>query len=758
MNSIENKNQIPKLNLENNCKRSDSFCFPSTLSSFIKPEKTLLKKSTPPMNNHTWSTNHKKTASCSLKHQETTKTDENDTKDESLRIKSSIMNDFSSPNVQISHHILDWGHTHLHHPSSSFLTIQNTQNHTSITIYKPYTTNLQFYPCNHTEITLIAPGETASICFIFSPKSLGLSSGHLILQTSVGGFLIRARGFAIESPHTIQLSQGQSRLLASFDVLTPCDANGTVSVGLLVENDGLEVVTVVRIREIGENFLRTKFVEGLILFPNSVTQVGVVTYSGVNRGGNLRCKLLVETNKSGGPMLEILCGDLAGICSWSRNDGVLDYEDVDRVMGIKVTETTKSDESILRNWQSEATNNKLSVLKTNNKHLTFPIVHVNTHQSKYIHVINPTNHPVIIQLLLNSPETIHNCQTSTQILHPSSFLNSQITPSTYFSFHPSNRCEWKISALIRNNLSGVELVPVRGSGGLPGLVLLNGSNPVNTLKLGHHGFGQRAVVLFAKNTGEDLCVGIVCRELEFVMSGGVVVVPVEIGTSMMLTTCKKSLVLTRFKKFVVVIGCLILMACSCTVSVVIRDGNLSDVCPKPETVKIQQISSPETATEVAVVEAVKPENLTVKTGKDKARRRKKKRGSGSGLGLISQIEVSSSNSSNSTPSSPLSPFLTPKRSQELSTSQYVRDKTPTVPPVKEVEPSAKILGPKARAPGPERKAVKVESLVSDSKYKYNMWDDHLLVLPAIPEDNNFGSLFAMSPQELFTNVTFKKYD
>lgn len=236
LNSGESRNQIPpqtslpKLNLENICKQSDLFCFPSTLSGFftdfhsqeanlsglsqVKQDDTSLEKSTPPMNNNnlTWSTNHGNfhlsngnIVSCSLEYQESVKTKKNNPKEESFRIKSNHVNDFSSPHVQISHHILDWGQKYLHSPSLSFLTIENKQNHSFLNIFEPYSTNLQFYPCNHTEINL-APGEIASLCFIFLPKYLGLSSGHLILQTSSGGFLIRARGFAVESPYTIHQS------------------------------------------------------------------------------------------------------------------------------------------------------------------------------------------------------------------------------------------------------------------------------------------------------------------------------------------------------------------------------------------------------------------------------------------------------------------------------------------------------------------------------------------------------------------------
>lgn len=1041
------QSSISKLNLETICKRSDLFCFPSTLSGFfadfhsseanvsgfsgVKSDETENLGSMEAKNNLSWSSDsgnfrllNGSVVSCSLELKEIDNSDQNDTpsckrssldwktsgvnqKEESVRIKSSPMDDLSSLHVQISHPLLDWGQKYLHFPSLAFLTVENRHNHSVLNVFEPYSTNSQFYPCNYSEIKL-GPGEVASICFVFLPKSLGFSSAHLILQTSSGGFLIQAQGFAIQPPYVIQSSVGlnysssgkwsnivslfnpsdkvlhlkevtalilfssgsisysvkaicsqidhkgssefsvkewlevkigeigqpmiairpqktwtigsnsnepilelefpnrpQANIFASLcgqllngsrdnsdtiileaefggksgfydlktlsislDVLIPCDANGTTSVSLLLQNNGPGLLTVVKIRAIGENSesLRTKYVEGLMLFPLSVTQVAMVTYT-PDSHMNLNCNLVVETNKSDAPELVISCSDIVSLCSrphsYAGYDGVLNYDDaetrssnghVQPPMEMKATETRKADESVLGNWRSQGTENGMSVL--DDDEIIFPLVHVGSHHSKWISVVNPSDQPVVMQLLLNSGEIINECRGSDEILQPSSsytlVLNGHTTPSRYgFSiaanalteayvhphgkavlgpivFRPSSRCAWRSSALVRNNLSGVEWVPLRGSGGLLSLLLLDGSDPVRNLKLKHNlpsSINRSMKVVFAKNTGDlplevdrisvsgtkcgsdgflvdscdgfglkpgesrklvvsyraDFCAAIVRRELELVMAGGMLIVPMEVGLSTpMLTICKRSLIWTRFKKFflaILVSILLISMASSCSFSFTIRGKNLSKSeeyssdCSKPEPETGKEVTS-SLLSKSMVVEASKPENLTVKTGKERARRRKKKRGSGSGVGLTGQFEVLSSHSSNSTPSSPSSPASssTPKRSSELSPNVRARNpfkNSVVVPPQDKPSAPAKTVGPRARAPGAERKAVKPEvGSGSEAPFTYNIWDDHLrlrvpvtgssevvCVMPTIAEDNEFDSLFAMSPQELFKSVT-----
>ena len=48
-------------------------------------------------------------------------------------------------------------------------------------------------------------------------------------------------------------------------------------------------------------------------------------------------------------------------------------------------------------------------------------------------------------------------------------------------FYPSDRCGWSGSALIRNNLSGVEWIPLKGYGGLLSLVLRERSEHVDSV-------------------------------------------------------------------------------------------------------------------------------------------------------------------------------------------------------------------------------------------------------------------------------------
>lgn len=512
---------------------------------------------------------------------------------------------------------------------------------------------------------------------------------------------------------------------------------------------------------------------------------------------------------------------------------------------LKATEMTKADESVLGNWRSQGTQIGMSVL--DDHEIMFPMVHIGDHQSKWIRVVNPSEQPVVMQLLLNSGEIINECHGSDEILQPSSsynlVLNNHMTPMRYgFSiaqnalteayvhphgiavlgpivFHPSNRCTWKSSALVRNNLSGVEWLSLRGLGGSVSLILLDGSDPVHTIELKHNYGKPFMKVLFAKNTGDlplkvngitvsgtkcelhgfavsnskgfalqpgesrriiisyrsDMCAEMVRRDLELTMAGGILVVPIEVSLpTQTLPTCKTLLFWIRFKKLipaVLVSLFLILMVCSCTVSFTIRSGNLckinsADILLKPETMEKVVTSSSSTT---MVVDTSKPESLTVKTGKDKARRRRKKKSSG--LGISGLYEVSSSHSSNSAPPSPLAPALSPlpRRSPELSPSKDVRATSPInhgntsadLPPKEKPCAPTKTHTPSTRVPEAERNAVqREENSGSDDRFKYNIWDYHLQlhrpgssevgsVMPTDFKDNRFSSFFERSPEELF---------
>lgn len=171
-------------------------------------------------------------------------------------------------------------------------------------------------------------------------------------------------------------------------------------------------------------------------------------------------------------------------------------------------ETPEADELVLQNWRSQGTARGMSVLDSHE--VLFPMVEIGTHHPKWISVKNPSHQPVVMQLILNSGEIVDECRDPNELLQPSSSSslvhNKGITPTRYgFSiadnavteayvhpygiatfgpifFHPSSRCWWKSSALIRNNLSGVEWLPLRGFGGSLSLVLFEGSDPVQTIE------------------------------------------------------------------------------------------------------------------------------------------------------------------------------------------------------------------------------------------------------------------------------------
>lgn len=109
----------------------------------------------------------------------------------------------SSPNVAISPSLMEWGPQPLFSPSVSFLTVLNTCNDTVLHVFKPFSTNSQFYAYGFEEM-VVAPHKMVSIAFVFLPRMLGLATGHLVLQTSLGGFLVQVQGEGVESPYRVQ--------------------------------------------------------------------------------------------------------------------------------------------------------------------------------------------------------------------------------------------------------------------------------------------------------------------------------------------------------------------------------------------------------------------------------------------------------------------------------------------------------------------------------------------------------------------------
>ncbi|KAL2595623.1 hypothetical protein AAZX31_11G056300 [Glycine max] len=723
----------PHNSYENVCPKSHSFCFPSILSGFSHKEK-IVKEASPgesgsqysspfctelpqhgrQTSNKSWSSEHGVfrllnggVVWCSLNTREEVddvpplqtevgrKDDISSCGGSSLKQKTtsfwstnsevSKSNSFDgsvSPDVRIGPTILDWGQKYLYSSSSAFLTVTNTCNDSILNLYEPFSTDLQFYPCNFSDISL-RPGESALICFVYFPRSLGLSSGSLILQTSSGGFIVEAKGYATESPFGIQPLSGMQispggRLSKNFSLFNPFDEtlyveeitawisissgnnsveieaicrrndfqvvdtwlfptikdrlvvnsgqfgslivairphrnwdiaphgsetlmemdilvgfegkifgafclhllrhsqdtsdtimvpieaevdshsahdtvgifisatleglamcdSGEIAIAISLRNDAPYVLSFVKVIEVSDTKLfRIKFKEGLLLFPGTVTQVGIVYCSHrhldlhdfVPKVSTLRenCKLLILTNDSTSSLIEIPCEDILYICfehqrkrhssdqvEGKSKDTQFDNRKTGHMVrsmqlqpNVKALETRDVDEMVLANWKSQGTMGSMSVLK--DREMLFSMIQVGSYVSKWITVKNPSQHSVVMQLILNSGEIINECRGLDDLLHPSSssnlVLDEGATPKKYgFSvpenalteayvhphdhvtlgpiiFYPSDRCGWSGSALIRNNLSGVEWIPLKGYGGLLSLVLRERSEHVDSV-------------------------------------------------------------------------------------------------------------------------------------------------------------------------------------------------------------------------------------------------------------------------------------
>ncbi|KAE8703769.1 O-Glycosyl hydrolases family 17 protein [Hibiscus syriacus] len=152
-------------------------------------------------------------------------------------------------------------------------------------------------------------------------------------------------------------------------------------------------------------------------------------------------------------------------------------------------------------------------------------------------------------------------------------------------FHLSNRCGWRSSALIRNNLSGVEWLPLGEFGGSVSLVLFEGSDPIQSVEFNlslptslnisplkmFFNMDETTYActlpfskeLYAKNTGDlplestklvmsyqpDFSAAMVHRDLELALATGIFVIPMKATLPVyMLNLCKRSVFWGRLKK------------------------------------------------------------------------------------------------------------------------------------------------------------------------------------------------------------------
>ncbi|XP_068641575.1 uncharacterized protein [Aristolochia californica] len=334
------------------------------------------------------------------------------------------------------------------------------------------------------------------------------------------------------------LTGSVSVLLDSF---VACNSEKPTVFTLSLRNDASYLLRLVAVSEVtdGMKVFEIKYMEGLLLFPGTSTHIAIISYNSAGGSQDLpleipkissSCKLLILTNDSYDPQNEISCQRLlAESClrdhsglSASPSTGRLNEEDKvtsgisisgsvhntsQTSAPIKVPEAVEEDGLMLRNWQSQGTISGKSVL--DDQEVLFPTVEIGTTFSKWITVKNPSQYPVIMQLVLNSAAVVDECKDSGELLDhflvsdlisnysmnftegfslsESGTLEAYVHPHGKVAlgpiiFRPLNRCEWRSSVLIRNNLSGVEWLHLRGTGGVLSLVLLEGSQPVKNLE------------------------------------------------------------------------------------------------------------------------------------------------------------------------------------------------------------------------------------------------------------------------------------
>ncbi|KAL5063938.1 hypothetical protein RYX36_025675 [Vicia faba] len=271
----------------------------------------------------------------------------------------------------------------------------------------------------------------------------------------------------------------------------------------------------------------TSNMKGLLLFPHNVIHVGVIYCNNLRTDlrnmspevSNLQenCKLVILTNDTTSPQVEIPCEDALNICferqrlsfvgskdnSEPGDSGSMSAEYAVRNKGlapnVNVTETADVDALVF--------GNRVSLLE--DVEVVFPMVEVGSYVSKWITVKNPSRHPVTVQLILNMEEIVDECRGPDDIIQNFSAANlvidevisaakygfsvtesavteAYVHPYDYatlgpITFYPSKRCRWNGSALIRNNLTGIESIPLRGTGGLRSLALLERSEHVQSI-------------------------------------------------------------------------------------------------------------------------------------------------------------------------------------------------------------------------------------------------------------------------------------
>ncbi|XP_042456898.1 uncharacterized protein LOC122041324 [Zingiber officinale] len=339
-------------------------------------------------------------------------------------------------------------------------------------------------------------------------------------------------------------SDGSGLITLDIEAFEPLDVMKAVVI-ISLTNHGADLLRLVSIELTdGLDLFTVRYKEGFLLFPGAVAKIGSVSYSRTFLSMEIEpeipsdCKLSIATNNSDSSVMEISCLDLiyassfreqgsgivaskASYISWSsqieeekhtnsRTGSLKGIANASAPAESKLLKTFEVDELILSNWISHGAGTDTSVLEE--RKMFFPVVLVGTHFFKWISVHNPSQQPVVMQLILNSAEVIDHCKTDepyeytfssrfTEINFPKSRIGFSLSDSAVTEallhpsqtvmfgpiiFRPANRCMWRSSGLIRNNLSGVEWFPIQAFGGSYSLTLLEDGEPVWKLEFDNH--------------------------------------------------------------------------------------------------------------------------------------------------------------------------------------------------------------------------------------------------------------------------------
>ncbi|TVU48144.1 hypothetical protein EJB05_07770 [Eragrostis curvula] len=375
--------------------------------------------------------------------------------------------------------------------------------------------------------------------------------------------------------HTRTYYDSSGLVAVTFERTSSCGASGSIF-SLYLRNDASKLLRIVGVIENNKNgpmIFQVKYLNGLILFPDSVTHIALVRHtSSVPDDISFdSCNIVVETNSSLGSSIIIPCEDLVhASLSYKSNaviaesDGLLNgplYEEIAanaktrtlgsmlRVKGLHdvkptIMKAVKADDTVLQQWKSHGTSDGISVLM--DQELMFPVVQIGSQFSQWIKVHNPSLEHAAMQLVMNSEEIIGQCKTvndacerafssrspeidSTETRFGFSLSEAAITETCVgpletallgpIVFRPSNRCMWSSMALIRNNLSGLEMLPLQAYGGWQSILLLEGSEPAWKLEFNLGANVQNKSTMTKSEAPDPLCSQQLSKEVHVKNSG-----------------------------------------------------------------------------------------------------------------------------------------------------------------------------------------------------------------------------------------------